>query len=31
MNNKYTADFYKLYPEVKNQYIQLFTDLLLEV
>lgn len=31
MNNKYTADFYKLYPEVENQYIQLFTDLLLEV
>lgn len=31
MNNKYTADFYELYPEVKNQYIQLFTDLILDV
>lgn len=31
MNNKYTSDFYKLFPEVKKQYTQLFTDWLLKI
>lgn len=31
MNNNFTNNFYKMYPEIKNQYIQLFTDLMLEV
>ncbi len=31
MNNNFTKFFYKLYPEIKAQYIQLFTDMMLEV
>lgn len=31
MNNNFTKIFYKNYPEIKAQYIQLFTDMMLEV